>query len=628
MALVNRLFAHKQPKNSVSDLKPVEDKNEHQHQLAQISNSWKRFFPQKQEQQKDRWVLSLSGIIKAGDEGLFSSVLFDKLHAHPGGLSLESLYEVFAEELRSRPAAERSAYAAKISKFLSSTKRVGGNPKRIQSVSLRTATTRGRVDGSIKSQRMSLDLSATEWGLARGISIRKPIPPLVSISNGFPVEGKERAGKGSWMKDGKTMERRYGGTVIKVTPAELVALSVLLACPLNATKESSAQGGAFGISISTSIFEDGRFQVVLRKRSRTLSHIPPSGSGFSPLFAKHLVAGSLPFSQDEKTIKSILITNHTFKTFQSGSPLYLYDCNFKTPQSKFLSYSPGSNDLSFHIASAATQMQPTNPLIDAIAALPFVGGLTALASIPVIRAVRFAAAGGCSPARLLQRLEGLVDKVNRHAPQLNIFGPLYESQHAVLLYRERERLGQLATGAKTSDTLEDKVSRMRRYITLLERLMALVPDVKPQEVRAAVQRATKAEVERSYEKAVTAYQINPTLASAAMESRGCLASDSRNKRYSVQSHFSTHQSSRSSAASVDSNVSPASSDTFLESNLGKQMEQLLKAELPLCVEQVAFVARMILVAWTLSVGQVAWEQGEEGFRVPDMDKLPEKMLMC
>jgi hypothetical protein len=42
---------------------------------------------------------------------------------------------------------------------------------------------------------------------------------------------------------------------------------------------------------------------------------------------------------------------------------------------------------------------------------------------------------------------------------------------------------------------------------------------------------------------------------------------------------------------------------------------------------IAMVARLVLVAWTLSVQVVAWEEGEEGWRVPDVEKLPGNMVL-
>ena len=56
--------------------------------------------------------------------------------------------------------------------------------------------------------------------------------------------------------------------------------------------------------------------------------------------------------------------------------------------------------------------------------------------------------------------------------------------------------------------------------------------------------------------------------------------------------------------------SPRASSTFPTFNLGRQVEAILKTELPFGVETVALVARLVLVAWTISVEGVDWEGGD------------------
>ncbi|KAK1912247.1 hypothetical protein P3342_009848 [Pyrenophora teres f. teres] len=83
MALVTRFLQSSTP--------PITDgKTERQVQLSHISTAWKRLINPKTDVNKIYWVPSLSGIIKAGDEGLFSSALFaslqgtlDQYHSRP-----------------------------------------------------------------------------------------------------------------------------------------------------------------------------------------------------------------------------------------------------------------------------------------------------------------------------------------------------------------------------------------------------------------------------------------------------------------------------------------------------------------------------------------------------------------
>jgi hypothetical protein len=623
MALVTRVLWHRNSKSTSDDMH-ITDGNDEHHQLSKISASWRRMFASKQDQVKGRWAPTLSAMIKAGDEGLFSSALFANLHGHPGELPLQALYEVFAEELRQRPMTERSAYPGDISRFLSTTnKRAAIGPKRVQSLSRRTT---GRLDGQNKSQRKSLDISLVEKGLTRSMSVKKPPPLLVAMMNGLCGSDRDGAPQTSWMKEGRISKSQHGSMSMVVTPAELIALSIVLGSPLNSNGKSDithSQKGACNISIFQSVTEDGKHQITLLQHKRSISQMPACGSSFSLLFAKHMATGSLPHSQDRHGVTSIIITTDTLKAVQAGSPIRLHKSKVKTPQSRLLASLPNSCEVNFQATSVSSDPQLAGPLIDSISTLPFLGGLVPLASMPLINTVQFVASGGLPPGRLLQRLEGLIDKVNQYAPHLDIFGPIYEPHNAALLYRERERLGRLATGANTSDSIADKAARMQRYITLLERLMALVPSMKSQEVMAAVQEATKKEIYLSYSNAIDSYQKTCSAEPSIVHS-DTANFDAHTKRLSTQTPL---RSNRSSDASTLIVVSPRSSAGPSMMNLGKQVEQFLKAELPLSVEAVAAVVRMVIVAWTLSVEAVAWEEGEQGFRIPNLDDFPDNIVM-
>jgi hypothetical protein len=595
MALVTRFLVQKHPKPSTdSNADEHERSSKQQNQLTSISRSWKQLFAPKQQNNKGHWVPSLAAIIDAGNEGVWSSALFTHLHGHPGEISFDQLCDAFATELRSRSPAQRSAYSGDITKFLSSIKRSTTTPKRVQSMSNKGAS-RGREDAAQKSQRKSLDVIATEMGLGRGLSVKKTAPVLVSMSNGLD-EGEQ----GIWMKSGGSAEYYGGKPGVKVTSAELAGLAVVLGCQVTIGADAALHRGAFGISISLIQAENGKQHIVLKQHKRRISQMPTSGTGVSPLFAMHMAAGSLPFSQDNKTVDSILITNETFEAIQAGTSVSWQKNSQQTPQSRFLATLPNSRKLNFYTSSTSSRMTSPPTLIDVIAALPFSGGLPPLAHTPLIRTVNFIAAGGLTPARLLQRLEGLVDKVHLHAPDLAIFGPLHAPQNAALLFREREQLGKLATNPNTSDSTADKAARIQRYVTLLERLMALVPDTKPQDVRNAVQQATQRILQRSYADAV-----NPRTPSLALTSHPPSRTPHSSTRSKRHSGISIGRASTSASAHRVSASFPAL-------NLGTHAEHLLKTELPLSVEGIAEVARLVIVAWTLSVERTVWEGEGEG----------------
>lgn len=646
MVLVTRfLWVHKYAKDGAHAREYSVDAEEQtpSTNLFTMDRSWRRMFIRKQD--RGQWVPTLSGVIKAGDEGVYSSALLNGLHAYPGELNLDMLYDAFANELRARPTAERSKFSPAISKFLTSARR---GVRRAQSVSIKRDS---RPDLPPRPQRNSIDLA--ERGLGRSRS-RRTSPVLISNFNLLPSETDSPAASShtSWTNDLQHAQYFEGRTGVMVTPKELAALSVFLGSPITITEASNAgekpedtrlaKGrGAFGISINATPTGDGKYRILLRQHKRSIPQLPARGSGYSTLFAKHLASGSIPFLLDKNHVNAILITSETFKAIQSGTRLHLQKSAPVTQASHFLTSLSNSRDLSFHTLAPSTSSTSMPLLLHAIAAMPFSGGFAPLASAPLVQAVRFVASGGLPPARLLQRLEALVDKVHRYSPGLQLFGPLYEDIHAGLLFRERERLGRLATGAKADDSIADKVARMQRYITLLERLMCLVPDMKPHDVLCAVREAMKKEIERSYEDAVATFKNGAETPDSALhtpQKRLSLSNRTRgSKRWSLASTPTppagstaaspSHTRSVSSPGTPTSVNSPRSSFTFPAENLGKQVEQVLKVNLPFNIETVALVARMVLVAWTLSVETVAWEDGEEGIRLPELSRLPEKMVM-
>ena len=640
MAVVSRLFLYRRSKDNNQDIYSVDEDNRDPYQLTHKAGSWRQLFSPKQKDGKSKWVPTLSGIIKAGDEGLWSSALFTNPHGHPGEVSFEAICELFANELRKRSMTERSAYSDDISKFLNSAKRGATSPKRARSMSYKRKST-GRADAALPAQRMSIEVAVVERGLGRSLSTKRPALILVSVGNGLVDQNStDTTQQRAWVRDGRTAEYHNGQMATRITPAELAALSLMLASPvLRAPSNIEAnttpnEKGAFSITIWSTPTQDGGNQISMRQHKRSILQLPSSGSGYSPLFAKHLACGALPFLQDTKSTNSILITDGVLESVKLGVPLTIHKHSQQTPQAKLLAILPSSREVILHTTEPSTNSSPSTLLIDAIAMLPFTGGLTPLASKPLIETVRFTASGSITPGRLLQRLEGLVDKAHKQSPCLNIFGPIYEPQNAGLLFRERERLGKVISGAITEE-LADKVARMQRYMTLLERLMALVPDVKPQYVLAAVQEATKKELHRSYADAVATHQgaTASTAIVAALPTiidKQFTSSDARIERHvSISSCPSAHRSQRSSLNSSMSAKSKLGrqSGIFAVHNLGKQVETLLKSDLPFSIDSIAMVARFVIVAWTLSVETVAWDDGEEGFRIPVVEELPETMIL-
>ncbi|KAF2443474.1 hypothetical protein P171DRAFT_337103, partial [Karstenula rhodostoma CBS 690.94] len=569
------------------------------------------------------WVPTLSGIIKAGDEKVFSSSLLNVQHGALGKLSLQDVYEAFAHELRNRPVSERGTYTSEITRFLASTKKLQRPPSVSVSPQRRPDLPKRASRKSVDVIRNSIDLG--ELGIGRSRSVKKfSSPNLIPLSNGPPFEvGDTGSIHSFWDQDLQHALIFQGHTAVPVTGHELAALSVILGSPVDISLDAQNEKceswantykGALGVSIAATATSDGSYRISLASNKRNISQLLAKGSSYCTLHAKHLASGSLPFASDRKILNSILITPETLAHLKVGEHLYLRPTGADTKGAQFLARLPNARAPNFHIFAPSESTNSTSRLLHAIGDLVFTGGFTPFASIPLIKTTQFVACGGLVPGRLLQRLDALVEKVHRQAPHLQLFGPLLDDTNTHLRFRANERLAKLATGTVTDEPLADKVARMSRYTTLLERLMALVPDMRPDDVVAAVREGLKSEMERSYEDAVAAHLISGTVLSTPSSKRNSSMSRKDTRR---RSRLSNNSSGTASPDGPTSLTSGRSSSTFPVHNLGRKVEDVLKGSLPIDVQTIALVARLVLVAWTLSVEGVAWDAGEVGFRVVD-----------
>jgi hypothetical protein len=620
MALTTFAWLHrKSSKNNANE----DDNNTERITSLFIPDKIQGLFSAKKEKGKGQLVPTLSAIIKAGDQALYNSSLWNGMHGHPGELTLEMIYNALERASRNRTTAERSAFPIRSISGESNTL------KRGKSVG---AMKEGRYEFQPRTQRSSMDI--LERGLVRSKS-RRSAPMLVSMAGTLKEETGTQTAITSWTKDVQHAQHVLGRKGVAITPAELTALGLILGClPEQSEQAYDFDKGAFGISISSRIVGENKRHIHLTQHKRPLSHLPGKGSGYSALVTKHLPLGSLPYAQTRTSVDSILVTASTFQALQTGTTLHLQDIDSQTSASTFLLSLPSSRTTTFHILTPVSTHMPSEApsvLINAIAALPFTGGLVPLASTPIVSTVQFISSGGLSAGRLLQRLDALVEKVHRHSPHLHLFGPILESGNAGLRFREGERLGRLATGATVEDTVGAKAARMQRYVTLVERLMALVPVMKPEAVLAAVTEATKLEMERSYEDAVAAFKNedadqemtmhnkrNSTISNKGRKTKR-LSSSSFTRASTAQQMPSPPTLTRSATPPTPTQTTPLSpaslsvnssrdSSTFPRVNLGRQIEDLLKLSLPMDVQSIAKLVRLVIVAWTVSVEHVELEQ--------------------
>lgn len=621
------------------------------------ARSWKEKVELKRRSTAQSESPSLATFLKAGDEDIFGSDVFCAHNLRSNAtISLDSLYDALANTMMARPAAQRLAYSRAMSQFIAGRK---SSRKRRQSVPTTADWDKESSVRLMKTKRRKTSRSQY----------------LVISTNSFPMteEGAEPAGSYAWWEMRPTLGSGLDGELtLEISPEELAALSILLACgrPSSETKTPSEHPylafadtdvGAFGISIKWTPTSDRTVTVSLTRRPQDFSEqLSPTGSGHSILLAKHIACGSLPFSRGPCVTNGLLISRAAEEAVLAGSLGSHIEKRDKlnTVSATFLSRLPHSRPLALYelsidtaITSATdasmTPAQLPEDFLEVLSRLPYTT-LPPIASNPIISVIKFIASAGLPPGRLLQRLESLIEKVHNYSPGASLFGPLYEQQNIRALFREKERLGKLMLDStpkgNVPDNLAQKTARLHRYGILMERLMGLLATggLGKEEVRQRVNEATKIELLKSYTDALSSrFQTQSPQTSPAKEGNSAPATSvpqaptptvepvtpSRNPSSAARSPQMQGTRTGTTHSSISSRRSGSTrrSGPSAPPNLGSHLEDTLKAGLPLSVPQVAFVGRLVLVAWSISVGKVAWEEGEEGMSFEILEN--EKMVM-
>ncbi|KAF2202763.1 hypothetical protein GQ43DRAFT_301296 [Delitschia confertaspora ATCC 74209] len=485
-------------------------------------------------------IPSLTGLIKAGDEIVFSSALFDRILLVDGESYLERIYSEFAETLASKPGREKAEYSSDIKAFISRTPRSSG----------RNRSSRKSIELNVSSFRTDA-IDGAEKGLRRSRS-KKRSDPLVSGFNRsteahdpgfwhcFPIDTSVDT---SWTSDLQRVRMNDGRLALTMAFSELQALALMLGIRISAFSEPQTPGqkhedstpvealrvsgsGAFAITLQSTQYNQEMYHFHIEQTERPLLQYPSRGSGYSTIHAKHLPYGALPFSRNGLYINSILITSISLRVLKSGQPFDIISTMDRPRQISQLLTLPSSKTLSFHkLEQAYASSSPQYPankstIVHAIAGLPLIGGLVPLVTEPVLESIQFIASGGLEPGRLLQRLEDLIHKVHRQAPHLRLFGPILDDKHTRLWIRERKRLGTVRSrnhGGNEEEAIATSVARVGRYVTLLERLMGLLVEetgMDQKRVKEEVMSAMVRQIGMSWQEAVDAEKSKTTAVSS------------------------------------------------------------------------------------------------------------------
>ncbi|KAK5656412.1 hypothetical protein OQA88_4793 [Cercophora sp. LCS_1] len=462
-------------------------------------------------------LLAVAGLIKAGDEGAYTSKIFSKIPQNHCNVSWKPFYDAvyteYASWLRNAgvpfPEAEGDIDLAM---FLEK------DSKNVQKLKASQREMAQRTANFIKGRNPAIANVLVEE--KRTASPEGPkLDKTLKTYQFKDVDTPSKLPPTWWKEHLSKIWIHEGHPAIEVFKEDLATLSLIMGIPLHATgHEFLPDGrGAFGITLaSDKVSRLTTFSLTYSHRQGTTA----MGSGYSTLFAKHVACGCLPFVQvvDEegkRITHTIDITDEVARDLKHGWAINSQAPARPTPRSeKYLWRLPSLTGIDLYSncvqISGSTQGEIFNTGEDgdrhigywwqAVAGLAF-GGLVPFATKNIKDIVEFTLAGELECPRVsdLAHLQALVRLVKKEIPsERNLFGSLSSS----------------GPGSVTVQDVEDRDTRilvetLNRYTTLLERLMAITAEKFHQsdkDVLEKVYRCVETTLENSYNKAVARHR--------------------------------------------------------------------------------------------------------------------------
>lgn len=237
-------------------------------------------------------ITTVSGLIEAGDDNLWSSAAADHLQSQHGNLSWVPLYEAVYTQISKHHAADARLQEAK------------KNPK----ISLTLERARLGLSGT-GNERFQLHDNSKLINCLRHLD--KTTEP--------PQENKLHRGKTKGLTRLSNTWMLAGTPCVESSREELVSLALVLGVSLNINDftQNVSGVGPFGTGFDV-IQDNGVWKLELIHGSRLLRHAASRSSGYSVLFAKHLAFGSLPFAEDSLWVSSVYISPRVLQAIKAG----------------------------------------------------------------------------------------------------------------------------------------------------------------------------------------------------------------------------------------------------------------------------------------------------------------------
>jgi hypothetical protein len=112
---------------------------------------------------------------------------------------------------------------------------------------------------------------------------------------------------------------RSGKPCIEISREELLALSLTLGMTLqiNDFTQNVRGLGPFGTGLNI-VQDNGEWKLEMVHGARLPRHEASKGSGYTPLFAKHIAFGSLPFADAKSWVKSVYVSGKVLGAAKQG----------------------------------------------------------------------------------------------------------------------------------------------------------------------------------------------------------------------------------------------------------------------------------------------------------------------
>lgn len=146
---------------------------------------------------------------------------------------------------------------------------------------------------------------------------------------------------------------------IEVSREELAGLALSLGMCLTVREHSSIEGiGPFGIYISGHC-SDMQWRLHISHQHRQADR-PTKGSGYSTLFAKHMACGSLPFQQSKGLIHCVCVNHGVLESIMKGEHINIYKRDRHPVSLNYLIHLPAVSQLCIYGESHQPLQNPGN----------------------------------------------------------------------------------------------------------------------------------------------------------------------------------------------------------------------------------------------------------------------------